>query len=55
MMGRRQKLIDGYEEDLVCNRRIYSYLKNTQGIRRYIKRKLNKRYRREAREACRLS
>lgn len=47
MMGRRQKLIDGGEFDVVYSKGIYCYLSRA-GVRRKIKRKMNKRERREA-------
>ena len=51
MMGRRQQLKDGYEVDVVTGwRRFYRW---KPGILRYAKRRMNKRYRREAKEAIR--
>lgn len=48
MMGRRQKLKNGDEEDVVYNRGLYCYLKRSK-IAKLIKRQMNKRYRREGR------
>ena len=50
MMGRRQKLISGLEEDIIYGRHIYCYLKNTPSIVKWGKRHLNKRYRREGKK-----
>lgn len=36
--------IDGFEEDLVYSRRIYSYLNNPKNTK-FLKRKMNKRFR----------
>jgi len=47
MMGRRQKLISGDEEDLVYAKRRYRYLKNNTKLVKWLKRQMNKRYRRE--------
>jgi hypothetical protein len=48
MMGRKQKLIDGYELDVVYNKSIYCYL-NRSKVAKKIKRRMNKRMRREER------
>ena len=53
MMGRKQKLVDGLEEDVIYARKIYCYLKNTPSIVKWAKRKLNKRWRREGKKEVR--
>lgn len=53
MMGRKQKLIDGLEEDVIYARKIYCYLKNRSSIVKWAKRKLNKRWRREGKKEVR--
>lgn len=45
MMGRRQKLKTGKEFDLISKWKHFVYWK--PGLRKFIKRRLNKRYRRE--------
>lgn len=52
MMGRKQK-ISGIEEDYIYDRGRYCYLVNSCKVKRYIKRGLNKRYRRELKEYMR--
>lgn len=47
MMGRKQKLIDGDEQDVVYARGLYCYLRNNNKLVKFIKRKMNKRMRRE--------
>ena len=47
MMGRRQKLIDGDEYDLVCAKKYHSF---RSGIAAWIKRKMARRARKEARK-----
>lgn len=45
-LGRKQKLIDGYEYDHLYAKKIYCYLINPDTVR-FIKRKMNRRYRQE--------
>lgn len=45
MMGRRQKLVDGGEIDFVYARKWYNFSPKTA---KWIKRKMNKRFRRDA-------
>lgn len=47
MMGHRGKLIDGAEIDFVYARGVYCYLVNNCKLKKYIKRKMSKRARRE--------
>jgi hypothetical protein len=49
-MGRKQKLVDGLEEDVIYARKIYKYLKNRPSIVKWAKRRMNKRMRRYADE-----
>ena len=50
MMGRKQKLIDGLEEDAIYARKVYCYLVNRPSVVKWAKRKINKRFRREAKK-----
>ena len=53
MMGRKQKLINGDEHDVVgAWRKVYCYLQRA-GVTKKIKTKLNKRFRRQAKEELR--
>jgi hypothetical protein len=45
--GRRQKLKSGMELDFLYARGLYCYLTNCQGLKHYIKKQLNRRYRHE--------
>jgi len=45
-MGRKQKLVDGSEYDLLFSKNRYCYLRNHNTGVKKIKRKMNKRYRR---------
>jgi hypothetical protein len=47
MMGRRQKLIDALEMDVIYAKGCYCYTINTPSIVKYAKRKMNKRYRKQ--------
>ena len=47
MMGRKQKLIDGLEYDVIYAKKKYCYLFNNNKIVRYAHRRMNKRFRRE--------
>lgn len=53
MMGHREKLIDGIEEDFIYARGLYCYLVNNTKLKRYVKRKMSKRYRHEAKRELR--
>jgi len=50
MMGRKQKLIDGLEEDAIYARKVYCYLVNRPSVVKWAKRKVNKRFRREGKK-----
>jgi len=50
MMGRKQKLLTGLEEDVVYGRGLYCYLVNNHKIVKFAKRQMNKRMRKEAKE-----
>lgn len=47
MMGRKQELKNGLEEDVVYGKRLYCYLVNNNKIVKYAKRQMNKRMRRK--------
>jgi hypothetical protein len=47
MMGRKQKLVDGSEYDLLFAKNRYCYLQNHNTGVKKIKRKMNKRFRRD--------
>ena len=48
--GRKQKLINGLEEDVIYGRHYFCYMDNRPGLVRWVKRKMNKRYRQELKE-----
>ena len=48
--GRKQKLINGLEEDVLYGRHYFCYMDNRPGLVRWVKRKMNKRYRQELKE-----
>jgi hypothetical protein len=47
MMGNRQKLKTGAEYDFIFSRRLYCYMANNNKLKKWIKRQLSKRRRRE--------
>ena len=49
-MGRKQKLIDGLEVDVLYARKQYCYLCNNNKIVKYAKHKMNKRLRKEMKD-----
>lgn len=53
MMGRKQKLVDGLEEDVIYARKVYCYLVNRPSVVKWAKRKVNKRFRREGKKEVR--
>ena len=53
MMGHKDRLIDGYEYDLVYGKQYYCYMSNISGISKYIKNKINRRDRRNAKKDLR--
>jgi hypothetical protein len=53
MMGHKDRLKDGYEYDLVWSKKYHCYMKNISGIAKYIKNKINRRSRREAKKELR--
>jgi hypothetical protein len=53
MMGHKDRLKDGYEYDLVYGKQYYCYMKNISGIAKYIKNKINRRSRRNAKKELR--
>ena len=48
--GRKQKIINGLEEDVIYGRHYFCYMDNRPGLVRWVKRKMNKRYRQELKE-----
>ena len=48
--GRKQKLKTGYEYDLLYAKHYYCFMKNNNNTVRYIKRTLNRRWRKELQE-----
>jgi trans-aconitate methyltransferase len=48
--GRKQKLINGLEMDVIHGRHYFCYMDNRPGLVRWVKRKMNKRYRQELKE-----
>lgn len=48
--GRKQKVINGLEQDVLYGRHYFCYLDNIPGLVRWVKRKMNKRYRQELKE-----
>lgn len=48
MMGTRQKLKTGCEYDFLYARGLYKYLRNNRGIKKWIKKTLSRRRRRES-------
>jgi hypothetical protein len=53
MMGHKDRLIDGYEWDLLYGKQYYCYMHNVKGISKYIKNKINRRDRRKAKKELR--
>jgi hypothetical protein len=49
-MGRKQKPINGLEQDVLYGRHYLCYMDNRPGLVRWVKRKMNKRYRQELKE-----
>lgn len=43
--------IDGFEQDCTYSRKFYCYLANNSKVVKYIKRKMNKRFRKQLKEA----
>jgi hypothetical protein len=45
--GKKEFPIDGFEVDVTSKvgRKIYCYIKNVRGVTKYVKRKMNKRFR----------
>lgn len=48
--GRKQKVINGLEQDVLYGRHYFCYLDNRPGLVRWVKRKMNKRYRQQLKE-----
>jgi trans-aconitate methyltransferase len=48
--GRKQKVINGLEMDVIYGRHYFCYMDNRPGLVRWVKRKMNKRYRQELKE-----
>lgn len=48
--GRKQKVINGLEMDVIYGRHYFCYMDNSPGLVRWVKRKMNKRYRQELKE-----
>jgi hypothetical protein len=53
MMGHREKLIDGLEVDYIFARNMYCYLVNNPKLKKYTKRKISKRIRRNGKQDLR--
>lgn len=48
--GRKQPTISGLEQDIVYGRHYFCYTDNNPSIVRWVKRKMNKRYRQQLKE-----
>jgi hypothetical protein len=53
MMGHKDRLIDGYEWDLLYGKQYHCYMSNISGIAKYIKNKINRRDRHKAKKELR--